>query len=157
MLSNILIFGLGLGLVFGPALGLSVGVISGIVTNFVAALATNWREAPIMPRRITRFTRRSTSHNLVFGLLSGFGAGILAGVPTGVVFGLPAGLGIGLPVGLIFTLVAIALRGSVTHIDVEEGPIAPVDVWRYDRNAGLLLILVALPVVYSLAVLANTL
>jgi hypothetical protein len=156
VLLDVLAYGLGLGLVFGPALGLSVGLLSGIINCFVA-LAVRWREVPIMPRRIARLTRRSATHNLRFGLLSGFGAGLLAGVPIGVVFGLPTGLGVGLPIGLLFALVAVVVRGIMTHTDVEEGPTGPVDVWRYDRNAGLIMLPVAVPVLYFLAVLADML
>jgi hypothetical protein len=156
VLVNVLVYGLGLGLVFGPILGLSAGLLNAI-TALVAAVPGHWREAPVMPRRITRLTPRSVTHNVELGLLSGFGGVLLAGVPIGFVFGLPAGLGVGLPVGLVFALLAVAVRGTVTQTEVAEGPIGPVDVWRYDRNAGLVLLPVAVPVLYFLATLVDML
>ena len=156
VLANELIYGLGLGLVFGLALGLLAGLIIGSITLF-AASAGHWREVPIMPRQITRLTYRSTTQNLMFGLLSGFGTGLLAGASTGFVFGLPAGLLVGLAVGLASGLAAVALRGIARRTDVEEGAIGPVGIWRHDRNVGLVSAAGILLMTYFLAVLADML
>jgi hypothetical protein len=140
LLANGLLCGLALGLVFGPTLGLVAGVVFGLV-GVVPALAGRRREhrrgVITMPQRIARLTYRNTLRSLAFGLVSGLSGGLLAGLSAGLAFGLSAGLVSGLPVGLAAGLTGVALRAIARHTDVDESSLGPADVWRHDRNAGL--------------------
>jgi MFS family permease len=142
VLANELIYGLGIGLPVGLVLGLSVGLVFGLI-NLVASLAARWEEIPFMPRRMARLTYRSTERSLVFGLLSVLAGGLLAGLSVGFVSGLSAGFVSGLVVGLVSGLVGGGLRGIATRSAVDESPLRPADVWRHDRNAGLMAVLMA--------------
>jgi hypothetical protein len=157
MLVNMLIYWLAVGLVFGPAVGLSAGLVIGLISFFVSFFAFSggrWRGVPIMPQRIARLTYRSTVHGLVFGLGSGLSSGLLAGLSAGLVFGLSAGLVSGFSVGVVSGLAAVVLRGIARHTEVEESSLGPANVWRHDRNAGLVYLPVSGLVVGLLAVLA---
>ncbi|TCO62225.1 hypothetical protein [Actinocrispum wychmicini] len=142
VLVNELVVGLALGPVFGPVLGLSAGLVVGL-TTVVGLLAGHWQGVPVMPRRITRLTYRSAVQSLVFGFLAGLSGGLLAGVLAGLLAGLSAGLLTGLSVGLVSGLVVVVLQGLARHTEVDESPLGPADVWREDRNAGLMFISVA--------------
>jgi hypothetical protein len=155
MFMNGLLFGLGLGLVFGPVVGLSAGLVFGLLSGLVGlfALSAGLRGIPFMPQRIARLTYRSTVQSLVFGLLSGLSGGLLAGLSAGLVFGLSAGLVSGLSVGPASGLAGVALRGLARHTEVDGSPLGPADVWRHDRNAGLVHLSVSGLVIGLLAVL----
>jgi hypothetical protein len=137
--ANVFVNFLALGLVFGPTVGLLVGLLFGLA-NVLALVPMSWRGVPIMPRRITRPTYRNTAHDLMFGLISGLVGGLLAGLSVGLVFRLSVALICGLSMGLAAGLAAIALRGLTQHTQVQESPLGPADVWRHDRNAGLVCI-----------------
>jgi MFS family permease len=143
---NGLVWGLGLGLSIGLMFGLSAGFVCGLSAGLSTGLSTglsaaivsgHWRGAPLMPRRITRLTYRSALHNLVFGLVVGLAGGLLAGLSAGRVSGLSAGLVCGLSIGLAAGLVGTALRGLAKDTETDESSLGPADVWRHDRNAGL--------------------
>ncbi len=151
--TNELIFGLGIGLAVGLELGLAIGFVFGLAPVFVASTAKHARGVPVMPRRIAPLTYRSASQNLVFGLASGLSGGLLAGLSAGLVSGLSAGLAAGLSVGLAAGLAGVALRGLVSHTELEESPLGPANVWRHDRNAGLVFVPVLALVVGLLAAL----
>jgi hypothetical protein len=136
VLANELTVGLGLGLSVGLGLGLWIGLVYGLMTLFAIPVG-NWRGTPIMPRRIARFTYRSASQNLVPGLVSGLSGGLLAGLAAGLVSGLTGGLAAGLLVGLATGLAGVTLGGLARHTEVGESSLGPADVWRHDRNAGL--------------------
>jgi len=76
----------------------------------------------------------------MFGLTSALGSGLLAGLSAGFVFGLSAGLVSGLSIGLAAGLAAVAIRSLSRNTDVDESSLGPADVWRRDRNAGLIYI-----------------
>ncbi len=128
-------------LVIGLGLGLSVGLVFGLMTFFGSSIGYS-REVPITitPRRIARLTYRSALQNLMFGLVTGVVAGLLAGLSAGLVSGFSAGLLTGFPVGLTSGLAGVALRGLARHTGVDERSLGPADVWRHDRNAGLVFI-----------------
>jgi hypothetical protein len=138
VLLNLLIYGLALTPAFGPELGFLVGLVFGLTSLPSVVAALRWK-APIMPKRIGRFSCRSTARSLVPALISGLVGGLLAGLPAGLVFGPSAGLVSGLSVGLASGLTGFALNGFARHADikVEASSSAPADVWRHDRNAGL--------------------
>lgn len=137
---NGLLSGLPLGLVFGLAPGLVTGVVFGFI-SLVSVVAGLWREhrrgMATMPQRIGRLTRRSMVRSLVFGLVSGLSSALLAGLAAGLVCGLSAGLVSALAVGLAAGLISAVLRAMARHADVDESSLGPADVWRHDRNAGL--------------------
>lgn len=139
-LANGLIYGLTVGLVFGSALGLSAGLTFGLSTLFVA-LAGQRRGQPTMPKRIVRPTRTSTARSLVFGLLSGLSGGLLAGLAAGLMFGLASGLA------------SVGLRGIARHTEVDGSSLGPADLWRHDRNSGLVCTLVVGLVIGLVAIL----
>lgn len=152
VLMNELIYGFGIGLSIGFGLGLSIGLVFGPMT--VGISTAHWRGVPITPRRIARLTYRSTSQSLVLGLLTALVAGLLAGLSAGLVSGLSAGLLAGLSVGLAAGLAGIALGGLARHTEVDESSHGPADIWRHDRNAGLVFMAVFVLVVGLLAGLA---
>lgn len=149
VLVNELIYGLGLVPSIGLRLGLSIGLVFGPMT--VGISSGNWRGIPIMPRRIARLTYRNALQNVVFGLLAGLVGGLLTGLSAGLVSGLSAGLLAGLSVGLASGLAGVALGGLARHTEVNESSLGPADVWRHDRNAGLVFMPVIVLVVGLLA------
>lgn len=157
---NGLLSGLALGLVFGPAPGLVTGLVFGF-TNLVAVVAGLSREhrhgMTAMPQRIGSLSCRSVMRSLVFGLVSGLSGGLLAGLAAGLVCGPSAGLVSGLVVGLAAGLISVVLRAIARHADVDEGSLGPADVWRDDRNAGLVFIPASALMVGLLAMLTAAL
>lgn len=143
VLVNGLLSGLALGLVFGPAPGLVTGLVFGF-TGLVAVVTGLWREhrhgMAVMPQRIGRLTYRSTVRSLVFGLVSGLSGGLMAGLAAGLVCGPSAGLVSALMVGLAAGVIGVVVRAIARHADVDESSLGPADVWRHDRNAGLVFI-----------------
>jgi hypothetical protein len=139
-LGNGLITGTGLGLSAGLGPGLLVGLVFGLISGIMTLLgaaAGYWRGEPVMPKRIARLTYRNAPHGLAGGLLSGLSAGLLAGLAAGLAAGFSAGLVAGFSVGLAAGLVVVAIAGLAKHTEVDDSSLGPADVWRHDRNAGL--------------------
>jgi hypothetical protein len=59
----------------------------------------------------------------------------------------------GLSVGLASAFAGVALGGLARHIEVDESSLGPADVWRNDRNSGLVTALVTVLVLGLLALL----
>jgi MFS family permease len=142
MLVNTLVYGLALGFAFGPALGLVLGLVYGLMV-VVAFSAVPWREAPVKPQRIAPPTYRGPVQSLLFGLAIGLSGGLMAGLSAGLLSGLSAGLVAGFCVGLVSGLAGVVLRAIARYTDFEETSLGPADLWRDDRNAGLVYTLVA--------------
>jgi hypothetical protein len=121
LLANMLIFGLALGLVFGPILGLSAGLMFGLMSYFGLS-AGHWRGVPIMPRRITRLTYRSTMQmqSLVFGIVSGLSGGLLAMLTVRLVPGLVSELASRLSVVLPVVLLVGLMLGLGTTVTAKR-------------------------------------
>lgn len=137
VLTFALVFGLPLGLLFGFPVGMSAGFASEFMS--LSWLATRrWREAPIVPKRIARPTYQSVSHSVVLGLVSGLVGGLLAGLSAVLVSGPPTVIASGLAIGLATGLAGAALFTLVRPFEFDESSSGPTDVWRRDRNAGLL-------------------
>ncbi|TCO55719.1 hypothetical protein [Actinocrispum wychmicini] len=136
VLWNELIWAPGLGLSYGLGVGLLAGLTFGLLTIF-AVSTKHFRGVPVMPRRITRLTYRNASHSLVFGLVAALMGGLLSGFSAGLVSGLSVGLVSGLAVGLSSGLAGVALFGLAGPMEVDDSSLGPADVWRHDRNAGL--------------------
>lgn len=159
VLVNGLVFGFGIGLSAGFAIGLSAGLGIGLSAGLVSALTSGrWQGIPIMPTRITRPSYRSAVprpaiSGLLLGLLSGLLGGLLTGFSAALVFGLAAGLVFGFAGGLASGLAGVALSGLARQTEVDKSSLWPADVWRQDRNAGLVYLLVSGLVVSLLGVL----
>jgi hypothetical protein len=93
----------------------------------------------------------------MFGLMTVLAGGLLAGLSAGLVFGLSAGLMSGVSVGLAGGLAGVALRGLAGHTEIDESSLGPADVWRHDRNVGLVHLPVSGLVIGLLAVLTTRL
>lgn len=139
-LANMLLYALTLGSVFGPALGLSAGLAFGLMS--VPTTAAVLRHAgPIAPKRIARRSSGITAQTLVLGLASAIAGALLAGLSVGLVSGPAAGLVSGLSVGLASGALALAAFGIARNSEVDKSSLGPVDVWRHDRNSGLIFML----------------
>jgi hypothetical protein len=60
---------------------------------------------------------------------------------------------LGLSVGLASGLARVALGGLASHTELDGSSLGPADVWRHDRNAGLVFLPTSGLVVGLLAVL----
>jgi hypothetical protein len=97
----------------------------------------------MIPRWTTGLAYRITGQSLVLGLISGLTGGLLAGFSAGLAFGLSAGLVAGFSVGLVSGLANVAFVGLARHKEGGESSLGPADVWRHDRNAGPMYVLVS--------------
>lgn len=155
LVMNVLLYGPALALVFGPALGLAAGLVFGVVTVIAGLIAHHrFDGVPATPSRIGRLTYQSTARSPVFGLVFGLSGGLLAGLSAGLVSGLSAGLVSGLTIGFASAVAGIVINALVSHAQVDDSSFGPADVWRHDRIAGLVYLLLAESVIGLLAALA---
>lgn len=156
MLGNGLVIGFGLGLPagLGPGLmaGLVFGPMSGIMSLF-GLVAGRWRGKAVMPKRIARLAYRNASYGLAGGLMSGLAGGLLAGLAAGLAAGFSAGLVAGFSVGLAGGLAIVVVGGLARDTKVDDSSLGPADVWRHDRNAGLVTLIAIVVVIVILAAL----
>lgn len=125
---------------------LRAAILFGSTAALIAGLIIGFRRALTNIPRQKRLGYRLTRQEAKFGLLVGVAAGLTLGIVLGLAYG-PVGWLVGGLASGIGGIAAALAAGLTSHTETSGSAFDPLDVWRHDRNAGFIFVLMIVLVV----------